>query len=220
MLRNRAPEPSGWKRLVGTGAFLALSLLAVGGALAPEWTGGSDEESIFMMGVKASELPDGAPIVVVRAQNTTGGLELDHYDVAIRLERVPCAGPLYYEAAGEDVSTGDSTSYEAVVLLRGFESIPDGDVCGRPLPRHLGARGVVRITGPFGELLRITAFRTGPSVFEGLLDLKGIPSCSGRHRLAVSIGTDGNRRIYRYGVSLSRFSSREQGSERKDVNCE
>lgn len=158
------------------------------------------------------------PIVSLRARSGQSPTELGSYAVTVTLLRIPCAGRIDFSAAGENLATGDSSTYSARFNLSRPQIASASTSCGTRVPSSTFGKGIARMFNASRELLMLNVHRASRSSFRGQLHLLGLPSCA-PNLLVVTLWLDGKRQRYEYVTELDQVSRHEQG-QRKALTLE
>jgi hypothetical protein len=193
-------------------ATLALAWASPAGA----WGFGGGDPSVTI-GLQAIHSNSLRPTLDLR------GHSIDHEDseafsVDTHLSRVPCPGEYRFEAAEENSSNGNSSTYDALIRLAGPTAHPAGERCGGALPPVRGQMSVL-LQDRIDSLFVVKGSRSNGGAFGGRLTLSSLPQCHKSYTLEVNVDLTGWSRSLEFRVQVLEVNTTLQGEPAESDRC-
>lgn len=196
--------------LAVTAAVVVATALALSGSA-------KAETSSLLIAVKLLQNRVERPVFSIRGA-TFEGKPLEEFGISADLNRVPCPGSYHLQVAGENLSTGISSTYVASIKLDDLAAHPREGRCGRRLPPNAGS-GEVVVVGPDTEPIALAFRRSGAGAFVGALTLHEVPKCRISYRVHARLRLGRWRRSYDYRLRILSAEATLQGKPRKVDGC-
>lgn len=144
--------------------------------------------------------------------------EVGAYKVDTRISQIPCPGEYRFDAATEDNSNGNSSSYSA--LLRLFDPVthPSGARCGGAPPAFRGRMSVL-LQDRVERLFLAKGTRSNGGAFAGRLFLSSLPECDKTYGLEAALDLNGWSRSAEFKVQAIRIDTTLQGRQAESKRC-
>ncbi len=137
------------------------------------------------------------------------------FSVDTRLSRVPCPGEYRFEAAEENSSNGNSSTYDALIRLVGLTA---GGHCGSALPLVRGQMSVL-LQDRLDSLFVVKGSRSNGGAFGGRLTLSSLPQCHKNYTLEVNVDLAGWSRSLEFRVQVLEVNTTLQGEPAESDRC-
>lgn len=193
-------------------ATLALAWAVPAGA----WGFGVEDPSVTI-GLQAIHSNSLRPTLDLRGHSIHRD-DSEAFSVDTNLSRVPCPGDYRFEAAEEDSSNGNSSTYDALIRLVGLTDHPAGGRCGGALPPVRGHMSVL-MQDRVNRLFVVKGSRSNGGAFGGRLTLSSLPQCDRSYTLEANVDLVDWNRSLAFRVQVLEVNTTLQGKSIESERC-
>jgi hypothetical protein len=144
--------------------------------------------------------------------------EVGAYKVDTRVSQIPCPGEYRFEAATEDSSNGNSSSYSALLRLSDPVTHPSGARCGGAPPPLRGQMSIL-LQNRVERLFLAKGTRSNGGAFGGKLFLSSLPECDKTYVLEAALDLDDWSRSAEFKAQAVKIDTTLQGRPAESKRC-
>lgn len=192
----------------------SIGLVALLLALAPP---APASDSSITLGLRVARTNPVRPTLDLRG-TTVGRDNPGAFRVETHIARIPCPGEYRFDAAEEDSSNGNSSTYSALLRLFDPSIRPAGSRCGGP-PPLLPGRVNVLLQDRVDRLFVVRGARSNGGAFEGGLSFSRLPQCDRSYELEADLDLAGWSRSAEFKVQVLEIHTTLQGRPVQSERC-
>jgi hypothetical protein len=189
----------------------------VGQAFRPTIVEKSAMDSSVTIGLELTRKGTEKPALSLRG-NSISREEPSAFRVDTHIARIPCPGEYRFDAAEEDSSNGNSSTYSALIRLLSFSAHPADSRCGASLP-PLPGRMSIYLQDRVEAFFAVQGARSNAGPFKGPLSFNGVPQCDRDYRLETELDLARWSRSVDFKVKVIQIDVTLQGKSIESKRC-